>query len=57
MSYNLRELNTEVYYNDEKISIDGNIESMVINSGDKKFNISFSENGQIIAAEIKKDKS
>lgn len=57
MSYNLRELNTEVYYNDEKISIDGNIESMVVNSGDKKFNISFSENGQIIATEIKKDES
>ena len=59
MSKNLRTLDTDVYFNSEKISIQGNIESIVVKSSidDKKYNISFDNNGQIIVTEIKKDKS
>ena len=55
MSKNLRTLDTDVYFSNEKISIQGNIESIIVASGDKKFNISFDENGHINASEIKKD--
>lgn len=59
MSKNLRTLDTDVYFNSEKISIQGNIESIVVKSliDDKKYNISFDNNCQIIVTEIKKDKS
>ena len=59
MSKNLRTLDTDVYFSNEKISIQGNIESIVVKSSidDKKYNISFDNNGHIKTSEIKKDKS
>lgn len=59
MSKNLRTLDTDVYFNSEKISIQWNIESIVVKSSidDKKYNISFDNNCQIIVTEIKKDNS